>query len=79
MDQPISAAAANRSFSQILREVRAGHSYVITAHGKSVARIIPCPETDAAREAARAALFQRLAEQQVTDVGRWRRDALYER
>ena len=56
----ISAAAANRSFSQILREVRAGHSYVITAHGKSVARIIPCPETDAAREAAGRPYFSAL-------------------
>jgi prevent-host-death family protein len=79
MDQPISAAAANRSFSQILREVRAGHSYVVTAHGKPVARIIPCHEADAARTAARAALLQRLAGQPVTDVGPWRRDELYER
>lgn len=79
MDHPISAAEANRSFSQILREVRGGQSYVVTAHGKPVARIIPCSETDTARDAARAALLQRLDGQVANDAGRWTRDELYER
>jgi len=78
MDQTVSAAEANRSFSQILRDVRAGQSYLITSHGKPVARIIPCRGKDAAREEARAALFQRLAAQPAIDVGPWRRDDLYE-
>ena len=78
MDQIVSAAEANRSFSQILRDVRAGQTYVVTAHGKPVARIIPCHETDAARQAARNALYQRLVAQPVADIGPWRRAELYE-
>ena len=79
MDQAISAAEANRSFSRLLREVRDGRSYVVTAHGKPVARIVPCHETDAARERARLALLQRLAGQPVVEIGPWARDELYER
>ena len=80
MDTVISAAEANRAFSRLLREVREeGHSFVVTAHGKPVARIIPCDEGDAAREAAQSALLARLSAQPVIDVGRWSRDELYER
>jgi prevent-host-death family protein len=79
MDQHVTSAEANRRFSAILRDVRAGRSYVVTAHGKPIARIVPCQAVDTARDAARAALLQRLAAQPVTDVGRWRRDELYER
>jgi prevent-host-death family protein len=79
MDQAISAAEANRGFSRLLREVRDGHSYVVTAHGKPVARIVPCDDSGAARETAKSALLQRLAGQDVVDIGRWTRDELYER
>ncbi len=79
MDNPVSAADANRSFSQILRDVRAGQSFLVTAHGKPVARIVPCTEAANARDAARTALFKRLGSQPVTDIGRWSRDELYER
>ena len=50
MDQPISAVEANRRFSGLLREVRDGRSYVVTARGKPIARIalntnvLACPE-----------------------------------
>ena len=80
MDTVITAAEANRAFSRLLREVREeGHRFVVTAHGKPVARIVPCDEGDAAREAARAALLARLSGQPVVDAGRWSRDELYER
>jgi prevent-host-death family protein len=79
MDTTISAADANRNFSHLLREVRGGVSYVVTAHGKPVARITPCGPADAARVSARAALLQRLRDQPVTDIGPWSRDELYER
>jgi prevent-host-death family protein len=79
MDLPVSAAEANRSFSQILRGVRTGQTYVVTAHGKPVARIVPCDEASAARAAARVTLLQRLAAQPVTNIGPWRHDELYER
>lgn len=79
MDRIISATKANRSFSRILRDVRGDQSYVVTTHGKPVARIIPCGKIDLAREVARSALFQRLAGQKVSDTGRWTRNELYER
>jgi prevent-host-death family protein len=79
MDSAVSAADANRSFSQILREVRGGASYVVTVHGKPVARIVPCEPADEARRAARSLLLERLRDQPVTDIGPWRRDDLYER
>ena len=79
MENAVSAADANRNFSHILREVRGGASYVVTAHGKPVARIVPCEPADAARAAARSALLQRLRDQPATDIGPWSRDDLYER
>ena len=79
MDQLISAAEANRNFSRILREVREGRSFVVTSHGKTVARIVPVSDERAAREAARAALIAWLREQPVSDIGPWTRDELYER
>ena len=80
MDEAISAAAANRSFSRLLREVREeGRTFVVTSHGKPVAKLAPCGAAEAGREAARAALLARLAAQPAVDVGRWSRDELYER
>jgi len=78
MDQPISAAEANRRFSRLLRGVRQGQSYVVTAHGEPVARIIPVAAAAAARRAARMALFRRLEAQPVGEIGRWRREDLYD-
>ena len=79
MDTAVPAAEANRSFSHLLREVRGGASYVVTAHGTPVARIIPCEPNDTARSAGRSALLQRLRSQPATDIGPWRREDLYER
>ena len=78
MDQSISAAEANRNFSMLLRSVRDGHSYVVTSHGKPIARIIPADEPDTAAEGARLALLTRLRNQPAIDVGPWTRDELYE-
>jgi prevent-host-death family protein len=78
-ENAVSAADANRDFSHVLREVRSGVSYVVTAHGKPVAHIVPCKPADAARAAARSALPQRLRDYPVTDIGPWSRDDLYER
>jgi prevent-host-death family protein len=79
MDEAISAAEANRSFSRLLREVRRGHSYVVTSHGKPVARIVPASSEAAAQQGARTALFRRLEAQPVCTIGTWSREELYER
>ena len=78
MDKPVSAAEANRRFSRLLRGVREGRSYLVTAHGRPVARLVPAGGIDAVAAGARAALLKRLGKQPVVDVGRWRRDELYE-
>lgn len=77
MDEAISAADANREFSRLLREVRQGRSFVVTSHGKPVARIAPAFEASNAN--AKMALLDRLAKEKIIEVGRWSRDELYER
>jgi prevent-host-death family protein len=81
MSESISAADANRKFSQLLRGVREdGATYVVTAHGKPVAKIVPydeiARETD--REVAREMLLKRLAAQPVMNLARVSRDELYD-
>jgi len=78
MEKTVSAADANRKFSQLLRAVREGRSYVVTAHGKPVAKIVPIGKEDRVATSAKAALLARLRSQPVMDVGRWTRDELYE-
>lgn len=78
VDEAISAADANRRFSFLLRGVRAGRSYVVTSHGKPVARIIPAGKHDDIASSARSALLSRLEKQPVIKAGRWTRDELYE-
>jgi prevent-host-death family protein len=78
MEQAVSAADANRKFSTILRGVREGHSYVVTSHGRPVARIVPADREGETISGARAALLARLEQQEIVQVGRWTRDELYD-
>ena len=78
MEKVVSAADANRKFSQLLRTVREGHSYLVTSHGKAVAKIVPAAQTGGGTRGARAALVKRLRSERVVKVGRWSRDELYE-
>ena len=78
MDEMISAAEANRAFSRILRDVQAGRAYVVTVHGRAVARIAPLSGEDAARAVARDLLLTRLRAQPAQEAGPWRRDDLYD-
>jgi prevent-host-death family protein len=81
MEETVSAAEANRGFSRLLRGVRAGRSYVVTAHGRPIARLVPVDdEADAElrlREVAKA-LLERLEGQPVIDIGRCTRDEVYD-
>ncbi len=78
MEESVSAADANRRFSLLLRGVRNGHSYVVTSHGKAVARLIPAGKHDDFATSARSALLSRLEKQPVIHARRWTRDELYE-
>jgi len=78
MDKAVSAADANRRFSELLRTVKTGRTVVVTSHGKPVAKISPVIEDDRAAEGARSALFARLRRERVVNAGRWTRDELYD-
>jgi prevent-host-death family protein len=77
MQKSISAAEANRKFSEVLRQVKAGQSYVVTSHGRPVARIDPI-ETERDADRARDALVKRLRSQKAIEIGPWTRDELYD-
>ena len=80
MKESVSAADANRNFSQLLRGVREeGATYVVTSHGKPVAKIVPFTTSQETSEAARNALLKRLESQPFMNIGRWSREELYER
>ena len=78
MEKTVSAADANRKFSKLLREVREGRSYVVTSHGKAVAKIVPVEKNGGVTRGARAALLKRLRSERVVTIGRWMREELYE-
>jgi prevent-host-death family protein len=78
MLKAVSAADANRRFSELLRTVKTGRSVVVTSHGKPVARIVPVAEDERAAKAARSALFARLRTERAVKAGRWTRDELYD-
>ncbi len=78
MDETISAADANRKFSMLLRGVRAGRSYVVTSHGRPVARLVPADEDHEMQKRARRALLTRLKKQSITHARHWTREELYE-
>ena len=79
MDEPISAADANRRFSQLLRGVREDHTtYIVTSHGKPVAKIMPVDEGSNVKHRALGLLLARLKSQPALNAGRWTRDELYD-
>jgi len=82
MEKSVSAADANRRFSELLRGVRQGRSYVVTSHGQPVAKLIPADKDEGIASGARSALIIRLKSQPAARGAkarrRWTRDELYE-
>jgi prevent-host-death family protein len=78
MEEAVSAADANRRFSLLLRGVREGRSYVVTSHGRPVARLVPAVGGNEVTKSARGTLLSRLEKQRVVNAGGWTRDDLYE-
>jgi prevent-host-death family protein len=82
MEKTVTAADANRKFSELLRGVRKGRTYIVTSHGNPVAKIVPVDSDAPNREAAHAALLHRLRSQKPLEGAvarlRWTRDELYE-
>ncbi|HXY25588.1 MAG TPA: type II toxin-antitoxin system prevent-host-death family antitoxin [Candidatus Acidoferrum sp.] len=82
MERSVPAADANRKFSELLRGVRKGRRYVVTSHGKPVAKLVPADVDERAVQSARAVLFERLHSQRPAKTRgarrRWTREELYE-
>ncbi|HET8985163.1 MAG TPA: type II toxin-antitoxin system Phd/YefM family antitoxin [Trueperaceae bacterium] len=77
-EEVVSAAEANRQFSRILREVHGGRAFLITSHGRPVARITPADDENHTSQISHSALIARLEGQSVIDIGPWSRGELYE-
>jgi len=74
----VSAADANRHFSSLLQEVKAGKSITVTSRGEPVAQITPINTTQSpARNRAMEALLARLGAQPALGIS-WTRDELYD-
>ncbi|HWN48678.1 MAG TPA: type II toxin-antitoxin system prevent-host-death family antitoxin [Xanthobacteraceae bacterium] len=73
MDKAISAADAKRNFSKLLRDVSEGHSYVVTRHGKPMAKIMPASNRPKSERWSRAGLLERLRAEPAVDIGPWTR------
>ena len=82
MEKLVSAADANRKFSELLRGVRNGRSYVVTSHGKAVAKLVPAAQDALISAGSRSALLTRLKSQPAVKGAkarrRWTRDELHE-
>jgi prevent-host-death family protein len=73
----VTAADANRNFSELLREVRKGRSVTITVHGTPVAKLAPLDDRDSAVDEARRTLLARLRRQRAVKAVAWTRESLY--
>jgi len=78
MEETVSAAEANREFSRLLRGVREGNSYVVTSHGRPVAKLVPVVDQQVEREMARQKLLAELRTRPILNAGRWTRSELYD-
>lgn len=79
MNKIVTAAEANRNFSALLKQVKAGETVTITSHGEVVARIVPERErVSEERIKSREAHIERLRKQPALNAGRWTRDELYD-
>jgi prevent-host-death family protein len=77
VDQAITASEANQHFSDMLRRVQQGESFVVTSRGRPVARVTGF-EKKTTPEGMRE-LLDWLETQPVRHAGPWKREDLYEK
>lgn len=73
----ITAANANRGFSNLLREVSRGEEITILSRGTPVAKITSVKSEALQKNAMKRLLLSRLKAQDVTGSRNWTRDELY--
>ena len=76
MDRAISASEANQRFSEMLRDVQGGESFVVLSRGRPVARVVPVDD-DASRAEALKKLLADLKTLPRVHGGDWTREDLY--
>jgi prevent-host-death family protein len=81
MSRFVSAADANRQFSQILGQAVEGETVIITRRGKPVAKLVPIgyEPGDDGRTQARQRLLEMLEKGVSLGGGTFDRDSLYDR
>lgn len=77
MERAITASEANQRFSELLREVRKGESFVVMARGRPVAKVTPIDDL-ADRARALDDLLDFAATLPRRRLAGWRREGLYE-
>ena len=75
MDRAISASEANQRFSEMLREVRQGETFVVMSRGRPVARMTPVADITTAPAIKNLLGF--LETLPLRQGGDWTRDNLY--
>lgn len=76
MDRAISASDANQRFSELLREVQEGQTFVVTSRGRPVAKVTPVDDLDRQGPAIDA-LLDFVAALPRRRADGWRREDLY--
>ena len=74
----ITAANANRGFSNLLREVSKSEEITILSRGTPVAKITSVNSAALQKNAMKNLLLSRLKAQEVTGSRNWTRDELYD-
>lgn len=83
MDRPITISDLGDNASDIMRAVEAGGSFVVTSHGRPVAKIVPAaatPAFDLLRDQAErwTELGEWLDQRPFRTIAPWTRDELYD-
>lgn len=76
MDKAISASEANQRFSEMLRAVQQGDSFVVLSRGRAVARLVPADSGEEQRSVA--SLLAWLETLPRRRGGKWSRADLYD-
>ena len=76
MERAVTASEANQRFSELLREVGRGESFVVTSRGRPVARVSPVDDP-AGRAGAIDDLLRFAASLPRRRLDGWRRNDLY--
>jgi len=77
MERVITATDANQRFSQMLRDVQGGESFVVLSRGRPVARVVPAGPADNQRSDM-GRLLAYLEKQPRRSLQGWTRGDLYE-